>query len=283
MCPAQAKPQVLDCAAEFGICDDSLFGADLPIRGVAGDQQAAAIGQGCFTPGALKSTYGTGCFVIINTGDEAVASKNKLLTTIGYRLGGRTTYALEGSIFVSGAIVQWLRDGMKLIASAGETEAIAAAQAGNNGVYMVPALTGLGAPHWALNARGAIYGITRDTGPADFVRAALESVAYQTNDLFTAIAGDGIPVSVVRVDGGMTANDWLMQFLADIIDLPVDRPVVRETTALGAAMLALMQSDPSITLDDLASRWQRDASFMPTMDAGDRNNLVAGESAMKRH
>lgn len=281
--PRAGLPQVMDCAAEFGICDDSLFGADLPIRGVAGDQQAAAIGQGCFTPGALKSTYGTGCFVIINTGDEAVASKNKLLTTIGYRLGGRTTYALEGSIFVSGAIVQWLRDGMKLIASAGETEAIAAAQAGNNGVYMVPALTGLGAPHWAPNARGAIYGITRDTGPADFVRAALESVAYQTNDLFTAIAGDGIPVSVVRVDGGMTANDWLMQFLADIIDLPVDRPAVRETTALGAAMLALMQSDPSITLDDLASRWQRDASFTPTMDAGDRSNLVAGwNQAMKR-
>ena len=281
--PRAGLPQVMDCAAEFGICDDSLFGADLPIRGVAGDQQAAAIGQGCFTPGALKSTYGTGCFVIINTGDEAVASKNKLLTTIGYRLGGRTTYALEGSIFVSGAIVQWLRDGMKLIASADETEAIATAQAGNNGVYMVPALTGLGAPHWAPNARGAIYGITRDTGPADFVRAALESVAYQTNDLFTAIAGDGIPVSVVRVDGGMTENDWLMQFLADIIDLPVDRPVVRETTALGAAMLALMQSDPSITLDDLANRWQRDASFTPTMDAVDRNNLVAGWSqAMKR-
>ena len=260
-----------------------LFDAELPIRGVAGDQQAAAIGQGCFTPGALKSTYGTGCFVIINTGEDAVASKNKLLTTIGYRLGGKTTYALEGSIFVSGAIVQWLRDGLKIIGSAGETEAIAAAQGGNNGVYMVPALTGLGAPHWAPNARGAIYGITRDTGPADFVRAALESVAYQTNDLFTAIAGDGIPVSVVRVDGGMTANDWLMQFLADIIDLPVDRPVVRETTALGAAMLALMQSDASITLDDLASRWQRDASFTPTMDAGNRNGLVAGWNlAMKR-
>ena len=281
--PRAGLPLVMDCAAEFGICDDSLFGADLPIRGVAGDQQAAAIGQGCFKPGALKSTYGTGCFVIINTGDKAVASKNKLLTTIGYRLDGRTTYALEGSIFVSGAIVQWLRDSMKLIASADETEAIATAQAGNNNVYMVPALTGLGAPHWAPNARGAIYGITRDTGPADFVRAALESVAYQTNDLFAAIAGDGIPVSVVRVDGGMTANDWLMQFLADIIDLPVDRPVVRETTALGAAMLALMQSDPSITLDDLASRWQRDASFTPTMDAGDRNNLVAGwNQAMKR-
>ena len=281
--PRSGLPQVMDCATEFGICESDLFDAALPIRGVAGDQQAAAIGQGCFTPGALKSTYGTGCFVIINTGEEAVASKNKLLTTIGYRLGGKTTYALEGSIFVSGAIVQWLRDGMKLIASAGETEGIAAAQGGNNGVYMVPALTGLGAPHWAPNARGAIYGITRDTGPADFVRAALESVAYQTNDLFTAIAGDGIPVSVVRVDGGMTANDWLMQFLADIIDLPVDRPVVRETTALGAAMLALMQSDASITLDDLADRWQRDASFTPAMDAAERRELVSGwNMAMKR-
>ena len=281
--PRSGLPQVMDCAAEFGICESDLFDAELPIRGVAGDQQAAAIGQGCFTPGALKSTYGTGCFVIINTGEEAVASKNKLLTTIGYRFGDKTTYALEGSIFVSGAIVQWLRDGMKLIASAGETEGIAAAQGGNNGVYMVPALTGLGAPHWAPNARGAIYGITRDTGPADFVRAALESVAYQTNDLFTAIAGDGIPVSVVRVDGGMTANDWLMQFLADIIDLPVDRPVVRETTALGAAMLALMQSDASITLDDLADRWQRDANFTPAMDTAERNRLVSGwDMAMKR-
>ena len=221
--------------------------------------------------------------MIINTGDEAIASKNKLLTTISYRLAGKTTYALEGSIFVSGAIIQWLRDGMKLIASAGETEAIAAAQAGNNGVYMVPALTGLGAPHWDPNARGAVYGITRDTGPADFVRAALESVAYQTNDLFTAIAGDGIPVSVVRVDGGMTENDWLMQFLADVIGLPVDRPVVRETTALGAAMLALMQSDASITLDDLAARWQCDASFSPSMDDATRRDLVGGWNlAMKR-
>jgi glycerol kinase len=265
------------------MCDESLFGAALPIRGVAGDQQAAAIGQGCFAPGALKSTYGTGCFVIINTGDKAIPSQNRLLTTIGYRLGGKTTYALEGSIFVSGAVVQWLRDSMKIINSASETEGIASAMDGNNGVYMVPALTGLGAPHWAPNARGAIYGITRDTGPADFVRAALESVAYQTNDLFTAIAGDGIPVSVVRVDGGMTENDWLMQFLADIIDLPVDRPVVRETTALGAAMLALMQSDASITLDDLAKRWQRDAGFQPKMDATTRKDLVDGwDVAMKR-
>lgn len=281
--PRAGLPQVMDCAAEFGITEFGLLDAELPIRGVAGDQQAAAIGQGCFTPGALKSTFGTGCFIIINTGDHAVASENKLLTTIGYRLGGKTTYALEGSIFVSGAIIHWLRDGLKIIGSADETEAIAAAQDGNNGVYMVPALTGLGAPHWAPTARGAIYGITRDTSPADLVRAALESVAYQTNDLFSAIAGDGIPVSVVRVDGGMTANDWLMQFLANIINLPVDRPVVRENTALGAAMLALMQSDPSITPNDLAARWQRDASFTPNMDAEHRNSLLASwDHAMKR-
>ena len=281
--PRNGLPTVLDCAAEFGMCDQGFFDLEILIRGVAGDQQAAAIGQGCFKPGALKSTYGTGCFVIINTGEEAVASNNRLLTTIGYRLKGKTTYALEGSIFVSGAIVQWLRDGMKLIGSAAETEGIAAAMGGNNGIYMVPALTGLGAPHWAPHARGAVYGITRDTGPADFVRAALESVAYQTSDLFTAIAGDGIPVSVVRVDGGMTENDWLMQFLADIIDLPVERPVVRETTALGAAMLALMQSDPTITLDDLAIRWKRDAGFTPQMDHATRNGLVAGwQLAMQR-
>ena len=281
--PRSGLPTVLDCAAEYGETDASLFDTSLPIRGVAGDQQAAAIGQGCFTPGALKSTYGTGCFVIINTGETAIASSNKLLTTIGYQLNGKTSYALEGSIFVSGAIVQWLRDGLQIISSAGETEGIASAQTGNNGVYMVPALTGLGAPHWAPNARGAIYGITRDTGPADFVRAALESVAYQTNDLFTAIVGDGIPVSVVRVDGGMTENDWLMQFLADIIDLPVDRPVVRETTALGAAMLALIQSDTSITLEDLAARWQRDASFTPSMDADARSTLIGGwNTAMQR-
>ena len=281
--PRVGLPKVLDCAAEFGICDKSLFDAELPIRGVAGDQQAAAIGQGCFTPGTLKSTFGTGCFVIVNTGKKPVASKTKLLTTVGYRLGGETTFALEGSIFVSGAIVQWLRDGLKIIGSSSETEAIAAAQGGNNAVYMVPALTGLGAPHWAPNARGAIYGITRDTGPADFVRAALESVAYQTNDLFTAIADDGISVAAVRVDGGMTQNDWLMQFLADIINLPVDRPVVRETTALGAAMLALMQSDASITLGDLASRWRGDASFMPSMKSVTRNKLIAGWNlAMER-
>jgi glycerol kinase len=281
--PSAGLPYVMDCAAEYGFADKNLIGMALPIRGVAGDQQAAAIGQGCFTPGSLKSTYGTGCFVIINTGDTAIASKNKLLTTIAYRLGGKTTYALEGSIFVSGAIIQWLRDGLQIIESASDSERIASAQASNNGVYIVPALTGLGAPHWAPDVRGAIYGITRDTSPADFVRAALESVVYQTYDLFVAIAGDGIPVSVVRVDGGMTANNWLMQYLADIIDLPVDRPIVRETTALGAAMLALLQSDDTIKLSDIASRWKRDADFTPQMDATAREKLLSGwDHAMRQ-
>ena len=280
--PRAGLPEVMDCAAEYGVADESLIGMALPIRGVASDQQAAAI-LGMLYPGALKSTYGTGCFVIINTGDTPITSQNKLLTTIGYRLGGKTTYALEGSIFVSGAIIQWLRDGLQIIDSAPDSEGMARALSSNSGVYMVPALTGLGAPHWAPHARGAIYGITRDTGPGDFARAALESVAYQTNDLFTAIAGDGIPVSAVRVDGGMTGNNWLMQFLADIIDLPVDRPVVRETTALGAAMLALMKSDSTITLDDIASRWQRDAGFTPRMDTALRADLLAGwDLAMRR-
>ena len=281
--PISGLPEVKDCADEYGTTDETLIGLSLPIRGVAGDQQAAAIGQGCFSPGALKSTYGTGCFVIVNTGDVAISSQNKLLTTVSYRLKNKTTYALEGSIFVSGAIVQWLRDGLKIIDSASETERMASEMPSNQGVYMVPALTGLGAPHWSPHARGAIYGITRNTGPNDFVRAALESVAYQTKDLFTAIARDGIPVSVVRVDGGMTANNWLMQFLADIIDLPVDRPVVRETTALGAAMLALMQTDGSITLEDIARRWQSDARYVPRMDAALRDELVAGwDLAMRR-
>ena len=281
--PRIGLPQVMDCAAEFGVCDKELFGLELPIRGVAGDQQAAAIGQGCISPGALKSTYGTGCFVIINTGKKALASKNKLLTTIAYKLAGETSYALEGSIFVSGAIIQWLRDGLEIIKSADETEEIAAKQPHNRGVYMVPALTGLGSPHWAPEARGSIFGITRDTNSADFVRAALESVAYQTNDLLSSIADDGIAVSSVKVDGGMTNNDWLMQFIADIIDVTVDRPLVRETTALGAAMLALMQSDSSISIDDIAGRRKSDRCFVPTMSNETRQNLLTGwDVAIKR-
>ena len=280
--PAACMPEVRDNAGHFGDCDPALFGAPLPILSMIGDQQAAAVGQGCFKPGALKSTYGTGCFVIVNTGDTRIKSTNKLLSTIGYRLDGEISYALEGSIFISGAIVQWLRDGLQIIENASSTEPMASALSGNSGVYMVPALTGLGAPHWSPHARGAIYGITRDTGPAHFVRAALESVAYQTNDLFTAIAGDGIDVTIVRVDGGMTANNWLMQFLSDILDVTVERPVVRETTALGAAMLAHLAGEnadsnsPDMSLDDIAAMWQSDQRFEPAMDAASRDDLIAG-------
>ena len=274
--PHKGLPDVAECAADFGIANEELIGMDLPIRGVAGDQQAAAIGQGCFASGTLKSTFGTGCFVIVNTGDTPIKSKNKLLTTIGYRLRGQTTYALEGSVFVSGAAIQWLRDGLQIIENAAMSEDMAKELSGNNGVYMVPALTGLGAPHWAPNARGAIYGITRDTGPNEFARAALEAVAYQTNDLFDAMRADGVTLNTVRVDGGMTVNDWLMQFLADVIDLPVDRPVVRETTALGAAMLALMQSDESILVEDITNRRKMDKQFNPKMDSTVREELVKG-------
>ena len=274
--PHKGLPDVVECAADFGIANEELIGMDLPIRGVAGDQQAAAIGQGCFASGTLKSTFGTGCFVIVNTGDTPIKSKNKLLTTIGYRLRGQTTYALEGSVFVSGAAIQWLRDGLQIIENAAMSEDMAKELSGNNGVYMVPALTGLGAPHWAPNARGAIYGITRDTGPNEFARAALEAVAYQTNDLFDAMRADGVTLNTVRVDGGMTVNDWLMQFLADVIDLPVDRPVVRETTALGAAMLAIMQSDESILVEDITNRRKMDKQFNPKMDSTVREELVKG-------
>ena len=211
----------------------------LPIAGIAGDQQAALIGQACFQPGMIKSTYGTGCFALLNTGSKAVASKNRLLTTVGYKIKGNLAYANEGSIFVAGAAVQWLRDGLKLIQQAGETEALARSIAGTNGVYLVPAFTGLGAPYWDPTARGAILGLTRDTGIAEIVRSALEAVCYQTRDLMTAMAGDaGATTSRLRVDGGMVRNDWVMQFLADILNVPVERPVVTETTALGAAYCA---------------------------------------------
>lgn len=281
--PKSGLPEVLDSAAEFGNCQQELFNNKIPIRGVAGDQQASAIGQGCFSKGDTKSTYGTGAFLLVNTGEQAHLSKNKLLTTINYRLNGETTYALEGSIFVAGAIVQWLRDGLQIIDTASETEAIASKQIGNNGVYLVPALTGLGAPHWAPNARGAIYGITRDTSSADFTRAALEAVAYQTNDLLQAISKEGISINTVRVDGGMAANDWLMQFLADIVGHKIQRPKIYETTALGVAMLALMQSDDAFSLADIADRWKTESTFNPAIGETQRAELLAGwELAVKR-
>jgi len=275
--PASLLPEVKDSAAEFGATDKKLFGAALPVAGIAGDQQAALVGQAGFGPGMIKSTYGTGCFVVLNTGEQAVSSKNRLLTTLAYRLKGKPTYAIEGSIFVAGAAVQWLRDGLKLIAAAGDSQALAASIEGNHGVYLVPAFTGLGAPYWDPEARGAILGLTRDTGIAEIVRSALEAVCYQTRDLMAAMQADGsTKLRALRVDGGMARNDWVMQFLADILDLPVERPVVTETTALGAAYLAGLQAGLFKSVEDIATRWQRDRLFEPRMKADQREALYAG-------
>jgi glycerol kinase len=282
--PAALLPEVKDSAAAFGATDTGLFGAPLPVLGIAGDQQAALVGQAGFARGMIKSTYGTGCFVVLNTGDAAVTSKNRLLTTLAYRLGGKPTYAIEGSIFVAGAAVQWLRDGLKLIGAAGDSQALAESLKSTNGVYLVPAFTGLGAPYWDPAARGAIFGLTRDTGIAEIVRSALEAVCYQTRDLMTAMASDGgTTLKALRVDGGMARNDWVMQFLADILDLPVERPVVTETTALGAAYLAGLQAGLFKDTDDIGRRWQRDRLFEPRMTADQREALYAGwTAAVKR-
>jgi len=272
-------PEVRDCAAHFGETQADLLGRAIPVTGIAGDQQAAAVGQACFSPGMIKSTYGTGCFALVNTGEQAVRSRNRLLTTVCYRLDGKVTYAIEGSIFIAGAAVQWLRDRVGLIQSASETEALASSLPDNRGVYLVPAFTGLGAPHWDARARGGLFGITRDTGVAEITRATLESVCYQTRDLLQAVADDGATsLAALRVDGGMVANDWLMQFLADIVDLRVERPVVTETTALGAAYLAGVQAGVFDSLDDITANWRRDRSFEPSMDAGERERLTAGWS-----
>jgi glycerol kinase len=273
--PESLLPEVLDCAADFGTTSKDLLGAEIPIAGVAGDQQAALIGQACFEPGMIKSTYGTGCFMVLNTGTQALTSNNKLLTTVGYRLNGETTYALEGSIFVAGAAVQWLRDGIGIIDSAHQTEELAASLDSNNGVYMVPAFTGLGAPHWDPEARGAIFGITRDTGPAELVRATLESVCYQTFDLLEAKRRDGLTPTRLRVDGGMVQNNWLCQFLADVLAIVVERPQQTETTALGAAYLAGLQVGIFSSLDDISARWQADQEFDPAMENNARNLLLA--------
>lgn len=281
--PASLLPEVHDCASDFGQTAPGLFDEVIDIAGVAGDQHAASIGQACFEPGMIKSTYGTGCFVMVNTGDKAITSENRLLTTIAYRLNGKTTYAIEGSIFNAGTAVQWLRDGLGIIKSASETEAIASGLAGNKGVYFVPAFTGLGAPYWDAEARGALYGLARDTGPAEIVRATLESVCYQTNDLFKAMAEDGVEPSILRVDGGMVNNDWLVQQLSDTLNLRVQRPIVTETTALGAAYLAGLQTGVFESLSDLAGYWQREADFEPTMEAAERDNLLSGwEKAVER-
>ncbi|MEO0466584.1 MAG: glycerol kinase GlpK [Pseudomonadota bacterium] len=268
--PSSILPDVKDSAADFGTTDPDVLGAAIPIRGVAGDQQAAAIGQACFRPGDLKSTYGTGCFVIVNTGEHPIMSQNRLLTTLAYRLNGKPTYALEGSIFIAGAAVQWLRDEVGVLASAAETAERAARARDDAQVIMVPAFTGMGAPHWAPDARAAVFGMTRDTGPNELSRAALEGVVYQTHDLFAALAADGRAPSNLRVDGGMVANDWFVQRLADVLNLNVLRPTVLETTALGAAYLAGLGAGIYTSLEQISGQWQAESEFSPDMDEGDR-------------
>jgi glycerol kinase len=276
--PMGMLPEVLDCAADFGTTRPDLFGRPIPILGVAGDQQAATIGQACFAPGMMKSTYGTGCFALLNTGGTAVASRNRLLTTIAYQFDGKPTYALEGSIFIAGAVVQWLRDGLGLIRYASETQGLAEKADPTQQVYLVPAFTGLGAPHWDASARGAIYGLTRNTGAAEFARAALQSVGFQTRDLLDAMQADwdAPGQAILRVDGGMSASDWSMQFLADILGAEVDRPKVLETTALGAAWLAGMRAGLYPDQEGFAASWRLDRRFTPAMEAGRRDALVAG-------
>jgi glycerol kinase len=276
--PAALLPAVQDCADDFGATAPELFGSAIAIRGIAGDQQAALIGQACFERGMIKSTYGTGCFAVLNTGDELVQSNNRLVSTIGYRLRGKTTYALEGSIFVAGAAVQWLRDGLKILGSAPESGRMAADADPNQHVYLVPAFVGLGAPHWDANARGTIFGITRGTGPNEIARAALESVCYQTLDLLESMQADYSDSSnaPLRVDGGMVASDWTMQRLADILDRPVNRPEVLETTALGAAWLAGMQAGICPDEKGFAATWKLNGLFEPTMQTDMRQQLITG-------
>ena len=284
--PMDMLPEVRDCASDFGMTRVDLFGRALPILGVAGDQQAATIGQACFAPGMMKSTYGTGCFALLNTGDSLVRSQNRLLGTIAYQFDGKPTYALEGSIFIAGAVVQWLRDGLKMIREASETQPLAESADLGQELYMVPAFTGLGAPHWDADARGAIYGLTRNSGPAEFARAALESVGFQTRDLLEAMKSDwqdAASTRVLRVDGGMSASDWSMQFLSDIIGAPVDRPKVLETTALGAAWLAGMRAGVYPDQQGFAAQWALDKRFEPQMDEATRTRRYAGwQDAVKR-
>jgi glycerol kinase len=276
--PRSMLPEVKDCSANFGVCDAKLFGAAIPIQGVAGDQQAATIGQACFEPGMMKSTYGTGCFALLNTGDKAVASNNRLLTTVAYQLNGKRTYALEGAIFIAGAGVQWLRDGLKIVKNAQETGALAKLADKNQNVYLVPAFVGLGAPYWNADARGALFGLTRGTTNKELARAALEAVCYQTNDLLEAMKRDwgSSGTTILRVDGGMTASDWTMQFLSDILGAPVDRPTVLETTALGAAYLAGLQAGLLPQPEIFAKTWKREKRFTPKMNPAMRAKKLGG-------
>ena len=281
--PSALMPEVLDSSDDFGRCDPSILGAAIPIYGMAGDQQAALFGQTCFKEGMAKSTYGTGCFLMLNTGHKALASQNRLLTTVAYRLNGKTTYALEGSIFAAGTTIQWLRDGLQLFDHASDTEALAEHTPLHSGVYMVPAFTGLGAPYWDPNARGAIFGLTRDTGIKEIVTAGLQAVCYQTKDLQKAMENDGVRPSALRVDGGMVANNWLLQFLADILDATVDRPTIIETTALGAAYLAGLKAGIFADLEALELLWNRDCTFEPGITHEKRSQLYKGwQDAVQR-
>jgi glycerol kinase len=285
--PMSLLPEVRDCAGDFGVTVPELFGAPIAIRGVAGDQQAATVGQGCFTPGMMKSTYGTGCFVLLNTGSERVASRARLLTTIAYQLDGKRTYALEGGIFIAGAAVQWLRDGLKIIAKSSDVGAVAATADPAEQVYLVPAFVGLGAPYWDPQVRGAIFGLTRNSGGPEIARAALDSVGYQTRDLLEAMRADwpaaGAAATVLRVDGGMTASEPCMQFLANILAAPVDRPAVMETTALGAAYLAGRAAGICPDLDGFAAQWRLDRRFEPLMAAAERAAKYSGwQDAVRR-
>jgi glycerol kinase len=276
-------PEVKDCSDDFGSTHSSITGQPIPINGVVGDQQAATIGQCCFEPGSIKSTYGTGAFVLLNTGNKIIYSKNRLLTTIAYRIKGKTTYAMEGSIFIAGAGVQWLRDRMKFFKKASETEKIIKSLKNNNDIYLVPAFTGLGAPYWNANSRGVLSGLTRDTGPKQIVRAIIESVAYQTYDLFEAMKHDGLRPRLVKVDGGMVMNNWFSQFLSNVVNVGVLRPKVQETTALGAAFMAGLQIGVYKSLKDISKNWSLDRKFSPKMKNKNRSNLIKGWSkAIKR-
>jgi glycerol kinase len=285
--PRNPLPRVADCAGEFGVTTHDLFGAPIRILGMAGDQQAATIGQGCFTPGMMKSTYGTGCFALLNTGSERVASRNRLLTTIAYQFAGKRSYALEGAIFIAGAAVQWLRDGLKIIAKASDVGPLAERADPAEQVYLVPAFVGLGAPYWDAAARAAIFGLTRNCGGPEIARATLEAVGYQTRDLLEAMRADwpraADAETVLRVDGGMSASDATMQFLADILAAPVDRPVVMETTALGAAYLAGLAAGICPGLDGFAAQWRLDRRFQPRMGKAERERKYSGwQDAVQR-
>jgi glycerol kinase len=273
--PESVLPEVLQCADDFGTTQANLFGKSLPIAGVAGDQQAALFGQCCFKQGDLKSTYGTGCFALLNTGGKALSSQHKLLTTVGYTINGETTYALEGSIFTAGANIQWLRDGIGVINDAKESQALAESLDYDHGVVLVPGFAGLGAPHWNPDARASLYGMTRGTSQAHFARAALEAVCYQTYDLQQAMASDGIASSKVLVDGGMVANDWLCQFLSDILQVEIQRPKNMETTAIGAAYLAGLHLGLYENLEDIMSYKQIETTFTPKIDQEVRKTLLS--------